>query len=97
MLNDFNCNCPVYPACGYTDLRRGIDGLATIVEQQFSLEPCTNALFLFCGRRTDKIKACTGRCRKNVRFKNKSIYELTCKFNTFSQADFFMPSFDGCG
>ena len=56
MLNDFNCNCPVYLACGYTDLRRGIDGLATIVEQQFNLDPCANALFLFCGRRTDRIK-----------------------------------------
>lgn len=22
MLNDFNCSCPVYIACGYTDLRR---------------------------------------------------------------------------
>ena len=47
----------VYLACGYTDLRRGIDGLATIVEQQFRLDPCTDALFLFCGRRTDRIKA----------------------------------------
>lgn len=56
MLNDFNCNCPVYLACGYTALRRGIDGLATIVEQQFNLDPCANALFLFCGRRTDRIK-----------------------------------------
>ena len=56
MLNDFNNNTPVYLACGYTDLRRGIDGLATIVEQQFNLEPCTNALFLFCGRRSDRIK-----------------------------------------
>jgi transposase len=56
MLNDFNPNIPVYLACGYTDLRRGIDGLATIVEQEFKLDPCTNALFLFCGRRTDRIK-----------------------------------------
>ena len=56
MLNDFNCNCPVYLASGYTDLRRGIDGLATIIEKQFKLESCTNALFLFCGRRTDRIK-----------------------------------------
>ena len=47
----------VYLACGYTDLRRGIDGLATIIEQQFHLDPCSDALFLFCGRRTDRIKA----------------------------------------
>lgn len=56
MLNDFNCNCPVYLACRYTDLCRGIDRLATIVEQQFNLDPCANALFIFCGRRTDRIK-----------------------------------------
>ena len=47
----------MYLACGYTDLRRGIDGLATIVVQQFQLDPCTDTLFLFCGRRTDRIKA----------------------------------------
>ena len=47
----------MYLACGYTDLSRGIDGLATIVEQQFQLDPCTDTLFLFCGRRTDRIKA----------------------------------------
>ena len=57
MLNDFCGAKKVYLACGYTDLRRGIDGLATIVEQQFRLDPCTDALFLFCGRRTDRIKA----------------------------------------
>ena len=56
MLNDFCGAKKVYP-CGYTDLRRSIDGLATIVEQQFQLDPCTDALFLFCGRRTDRIKA----------------------------------------
>lgn len=56
MLSDFS-GSKVYLACGYTDLRRGIDGLATIVEQQFKLDPCSDALFLFCGRRTDRIKA----------------------------------------
>lgn len=56
MLNDFS-GSKVYLACGYTDFRRGIDGLATIVEQQFKLDPCSDALFLFCGRRTDRIKA----------------------------------------
>ena len=57
MLNDFNCTCPVYIACGYTDLRRGIDGLAGIVRTQFQMDPFQTALFLFCGRRRDRIKA----------------------------------------
>ena len=41
---------------GYTDLRRGIDGLAAIVDSQFKMDPFTNTLFLFCGRRRDRIK-----------------------------------------
>ena len=56
MLNDFHCGCPIYIACGYTDLRRGIDGLAGLVEQEFELNPFQRALFLFCGRRRDRIK-----------------------------------------
>ena len=46
----------MYLACGYTDLRKGIDGLATMVQQQFELDPFTNTLFLFCGRKRDRIK-----------------------------------------
>ena len=46
-----------YIACGYTDLRRGIDGLAAIITQQFQKELDESSLFLFCGRRTDRIKA----------------------------------------
>lgn len=57
MLSDFTGADKVYLACGYTDLRQGIDGLANIVQQQFRLDPFTNTLFLFCGRRRDRIKA----------------------------------------
>ena len=39
MLNDFVGADKVYVACGYTDLRKGVDGLATIVQQQFRLDP----------------------------------------------------------
>ena len=56
MLSDFKCGCPVYLACGYTDLRRGINGLAGLVQTQFQLDPFQNALFLFCGRRKDRLK-----------------------------------------
>ena len=56
MLNDFKCSCPVYIACGYTDLRRGIDGLAGIVQSQFQMDPFQRAMFLFCGRKRDRMK-----------------------------------------
>ena len=56
MLNDFTGADKVYIACGYTDLRKGIDGFARMIQQQFELNPFTNTLFLFCGRRTDRIK-----------------------------------------
>jgi len=57
MLSDFNCHCPVFLACGRTDLRLGIDGLAQIVQQKFELNPFQSMMFLFCGRRKDRIKA----------------------------------------
>ena len=56
MLNDFTRADHVYIACGYTDLRKGIDGLSVLVQQEFDLDPFTNTLFLFCGRRRDRIK-----------------------------------------
>lgn len=44
--------------CGYTDLRKGISGLAQIIEGNYHLDPFeTNTLFLFCGKRGDRIKA----------------------------------------
>lgn len=56
MLNNAFCNTKVYIACGKTDLRRGIDGLAGIVQEKFKLNPYEEALFLFCGVRSDRIK-----------------------------------------
>jgi transposase len=44
--------------CGYTDLRKGIGGLAQILEGNYRLDPFEmNTLFLFCGKRGDRIKA----------------------------------------
>jgi transposase len=47
----------VYIACGYTDMRRSIDGLAAMVQREFKLDPYERNLFLFCGKRSDRIKA----------------------------------------
>ena len=44
-------------AYGYTDLRFGTGSLARVVQGHFSLDPFQKGcLFLFCGRRTDRIK-----------------------------------------
>ena len=56
MLNDLPSGMQVYLVTGYTDLRRSIDGLATIVQGKLDLDPYNSALFLFCGRRCDRIK-----------------------------------------
>jgi len=46
----------VYLACGVTDLRNNIDGLALMVEKKFRLDPFSTSLFVFCNRTRDKIK-----------------------------------------
>ncbi|MCY9663669.1 IS66 family insertion sequence element accessory protein TnpB [Paenibacillus alginolyticus] len=46
----------VYLACGTTDMRKSIDGLAAIVQEQFALDPFSSALFVFCNSRRDKLK-----------------------------------------
>ena len=57
MLTDFTKAEHIYLACGYTDMRRSIDGLAAIVKQSFNLDPFCSSVFLFCGRRCNRIKA----------------------------------------
>lgn len=56
MLNDFRGGCRIYLACGYTDLRKGIEGLTWLVKQEMGQNPYQEALFLFCGRKKDRIK-----------------------------------------
>ena len=47
----------IYIACGYTDMRQGINSLSAVVQYQFHLDPLgEGSLFLFCGRRRDRIK-----------------------------------------
>ncbi len=57
MLGDITVARDIYIACGYTDMRKSIDGLAVIVQQQFRMDPFSPALFLFCGKRRDRFKA----------------------------------------
>lgn len=57
MLNDASGFKRIYIACGQTDLRRGIEGLATMIRFQFKLDPYDkDTLFLFCGKKNNRIK-----------------------------------------
>ena len=57
MLGDITVAKDIYIACGYTDMRKSIDGLAAVVREQFHLDPFSKSLYLFCGRRRDRLKA----------------------------------------
>ena len=46
----------VYLACGHTDMRKSINGLAAIVGDHFKLDPFDGALFVFCNRKRDRAK-----------------------------------------
>ena len=56
MLKDLISGKQVYVVTGYTDLRKSIDGLAAIVQGQLEVDVFGKGVFLFCGRRCDRIK-----------------------------------------
>jgi transposase len=56
VLNEIQAE-KVYIACGYTDMRRSIDGLAATVKQVFKLDPCARTMYLFCGKNSKRLKA----------------------------------------
>ena len=57
MLGDISGVENIYIVCGYTDMRKAIDGLCAVVEEVVKRDPRENSLFLFCGKRCDRIKA----------------------------------------
>lgn len=46
----------VWLACGATDMRKGFDGLAVVVQQVLREDPHSGALFAFLGKRGDLVK-----------------------------------------
>ena len=57
MLGDITKARGIYLVCGYTDMRRSIDGLAAMVQGVLNMDPFSRKLFLFCGKRSDRMKA----------------------------------------
>ena len=46
----------IYISTANADMRKGLDGFASIVEQQFRLDPMSSAMFVFHNRHCDKVK-----------------------------------------
>ena len=46
----------IWLACGFTDMRRGFDGLAALVQSQLEQDPFSGQLFVFRGRKGDRLK-----------------------------------------
>ena len=57
MLGDISGVREIYIVTGYTDMRKSLDGLCAIIEEQFSMKVSYSALYLFCGKKCDRIKA----------------------------------------
>ena len=58
MLADLSVVDRIYIITGYTDMRKSIDGLCAIIRDQLNTDqPDRRSLYLFCGRRSDRIKA----------------------------------------
>lgn len=57
MFNDAVGFKKIFLKVGYTDLRKGIPGLTAMIRESFGYDPYEkNVLFLFCGRKADRIK-----------------------------------------
>lgn len=57
MFGDITQASQIYITCGYTDMRKSIDGLVMLIKQHWALNPFQSSLFSFCGRRRDRMKA----------------------------------------
>lgn len=57
MLGDITAADELYIVTGYTDMRKSIDGLCAIIEDQLHMDPRRSALYLFCGKCCDRVKA----------------------------------------
>lgn len=49
-------NFKIFLATHPVDFRKGMDGLAAIVQSEFDLDPFSGALFLFRSKRADRLK-----------------------------------------
>lgn len=57
MLGGISGVSKIFLITGRTDMRKSFDGLMAIIRDTYQLDPYANAVYLFCGRDSRKIKA----------------------------------------
>ena len=57
MLGDLSGVSKIFVITGRTDMRKSFDGLMAIIRDTYELDPYANAVYLFCGRDSRKLKA----------------------------------------
>ena len=58
MIGDVTAATEIYIVCGYTDMRKSVEGLCAIIADLLHEDVRdTRSLYLFCGKRCDRIKA----------------------------------------
>lgn len=56
MLGDITAADNIFIVCGRTDMRKSIDGLCAMIQDQLHMDPRRSAIYLFCGKRCDRFK-----------------------------------------
>jgi len=56
MIIDFE-KVAIYVKPGHTDMRKQINGLSVLVQEELEMDPFSGALFLFCNKRRHLLKA----------------------------------------
>ena len=62
MLGDISGLERIYIVCGYTDMRKSIDGLCAVVEEQLKLDPASSSLWQTPGPDQGLVPRCRWFC-----------------------------------
>ena len=57
MLGDISRVQKIYLVTGRTDMRKSFDGLMSIIRDTYQMDPYANAVYLYCGRKHNTLKA----------------------------------------
>lgn len=96
----------IYLHSGFVDFRKSINGLLVIIESELELSPFSDAIFIFCNKKQDKLKVVywdkTGfamwyKVLQKQRFKWPKVDELRHLKLSQQQLDWLLGGYDVIG